>query len=71
MRQWKAQNRKREESKRTDQENERVVLEVVLHVGTGGSPLIVDECLRRRNDGEAGGRSVSSETSTTSIVSVD
>jgi len=55
----------------TDKEDERVILEVVLHVGTGSSPLIVDESLRRRNDGEASGRSVSSEASTRSIVATD
>lgn len=55
----------------TNEENERVVLEVVLHLSSRSSPLVVDESLGRRNDGETSLREVSSKVGSGSVVSVN
>lgn len=59
-----------EGGKLTDEENEGIVLKVVLHLGARSRPLVVDESLGRRNDGEASLREIASKVGRRSVVAV-
>lgn len=55
----------------TDEEDKRIVLEVVLHLSSWGGPLIIDESLRRRDDRETGLGEITTKVGGRCVISVD